>query len=152
MNLNAKMKTEIFTIMIKVMVGLSAGLLRCGKSCRLRWTNYLRPDLKRGLLSEYEEQMVIDLHAQLGNRYLFLIYLPLWHYPSSSSTFPLSWLMCSEFNLFWVLNLERVVFCITIFPVYAASQMVFYIILFNTNGRLCRCIIFFRWYVLVPKM
>ncbi|KZV53788.1 hypothetical protein F511_00054 [Dorcoceras hygrometricum] len=46
-----------------------AGLLRCGKSCRLRWTNYLRPDLKRGLLSEYEEKMVIDLHAKLGNRW-----------------------------------------------------------------------------------
>ncbi|KAA8547702.1 hypothetical protein F0562_004131 [Nyssa sinensis] len=46
-----------------------AGLLRCGKSCRLRWTNYLRPDLKRGLLSEDEEKMVIDLHAQLGNRW-----------------------------------------------------------------------------------
>ncbi|XP_076911985.1 transcription factor MYB20-like [Bidens hawaiensis] len=46
-----------------------AGLLRCGKSCRLRWINYLRPDLKRGLLSEYEEKMVIDLHAQLGNRW-----------------------------------------------------------------------------------
>ncbi|KAL0541459.1 hypothetical protein IC582_021504 [Cucumis melo] len=46
-----------------------AGLLRCGKSCRLRWTNYLRPDLKRGLLSEYEEKMVIDLHSQLGNRW-----------------------------------------------------------------------------------
>ncbi|KAL7094372.1 hypothetical protein ACP275_11G099700 [Erythranthe tilingii] len=46
-----------------------AGLLRCGKSCRLRWTNYLRPDVKRGLLSQYEEQMVIDLHAKLGNRW-----------------------------------------------------------------------------------
>ncbi|GAA0150955.1 hypothetical protein Leryth_002446 [Lithospermum erythrorhizon] len=46
-----------------------AGLLRCGKSCRLRWTNYLRPDLKRGLLSEYEENMVIDLHAKLGNKW-----------------------------------------------------------------------------------
>ncbi|KAJ6828299.1 protein ODORANT1-like [Iris pallida] len=46
-----------------------AGLLRCGKSCRLRWTNYLRPDLKRGLLSESEEKMVIDLHSQLGNRW-----------------------------------------------------------------------------------
>jgi myb proto-oncogene protein len=45
-----------------------AGLLRCGKSCRLRWTNYLRPDLKRGLLSEDEEKIVVDLHAQLGNR------------------------------------------------------------------------------------
>ncbi|XP_047323295.1 transcription factor MYB20-like [Impatiens glandulifera] len=46
-----------------------AGLLRCGKSCRLRWINYLRPDLKRGLLSEHEEKMVIDLHAILGNRW-----------------------------------------------------------------------------------
>lgn len=46
-----------------------AGLLRCGKSCRLRWTNYLRPDLKRGVLSESEEQLIIDLHSQLGNRW-----------------------------------------------------------------------------------
>ncbi|KAJ1268496.1 hypothetical protein BS78_07G140100 [Paspalum vaginatum] len=46
-----------------------AGLLRCGKSCRLRWTNYLRPDLKRGLLSDAEEKTVIDLHAKLGNRW-----------------------------------------------------------------------------------
>ncbi|EPS65487.1 hypothetical protein M569_09290, partial [Genlisea aurea] len=46
-----------------------AGLLRCGKSCRLRWTNYLRPDVKRGLLSEEEERIVIDLHAKLGNRW-----------------------------------------------------------------------------------
>ncbi|KAK8584401.1 hypothetical protein V6N13_109796 [Hibiscus sabdariffa] len=46
-----------------------AGLRRCGKSCRLRWTNYLRPDLKRGRLSESEEQLVIDLHARLGNRW-----------------------------------------------------------------------------------
>ncbi|CAL9774178.1 unnamed protein product [Musa acuminata subsp. burmannicoides] len=46
-----------------------SGLLRCGKSCRLRWTNYLRPDLKRGLLSEEEEKMVIELHSQLGNRW-----------------------------------------------------------------------------------
>ncbi|KAG8047366.1 hypothetical protein GUJ93_ZPchr0008g11507 [Zizania palustris] len=46
-----------------------AGLLRCGKSCRLRWTNYLRPDLRRGLLSEVEEKTVLDLHAQFGNRW-----------------------------------------------------------------------------------
>lgn len=50
-----------------------AGLRRCGKSCRLRWTNYLRPDLKRGLLTEAEEQLVIDLHARLGNRLFMLI-------------------------------------------------------------------------------
>ncbi|KAM0914858.1 hypothetical protein ACQ4PT_011236 [Festuca glaucescens] len=46
-----------------------AGLMRCGKSCRLRWTNYLRPDLKRGLLSDDEERLVIDMHTQLGNRW-----------------------------------------------------------------------------------
>ncbi|MQL89242.1 hypothetical protein Taro_021811 [Colocasia esculenta] len=46
-----------------------AGLRRCGKSCRLRWTNYLRPDLKRGVLTDEEEQLVIDLHAKLGNRW-----------------------------------------------------------------------------------
>nr|QHG11462.1 R2R3-MYB transcription factor 34 [Taxus chinensis] len=46
-----------------------AGLLRCGKSCRLRWTNYLRPDLKRGLLSDTEEKLIIDLHSHLGNRW-----------------------------------------------------------------------------------
>ena len=52
-----------------------SGLRRCGKSCRLRWTNYLRPDLKRGLLSEAEEQLVIDLHARLGNRLIRLSFL-----------------------------------------------------------------------------
>ncbi|XP_054810115.1 MYB-like transcription factor ODO1 [Prosopis cineraria] len=46
-----------------------AGLRRCGKSCRLRWTNYLRPDLKRGLLTDAEENLVIDLHSRLGNRW-----------------------------------------------------------------------------------
>ncbi|GLT84038.1 hypothetical protein SLE2022_022910 [Rubroshorea leprosula] len=46
-----------------------AGLRRCGKSCRLRWTNYLRPDLKRGLLNEAEEQLIIELHARLGNKW-----------------------------------------------------------------------------------
>ncbi|XP_057468690.1 transcription factor MYB93-like [Actinidia eriantha] len=46
-----------------------AGLNRCGKSCRLRWTNYLRPDIKRGKFSEEEEQIIIDLHALLGNKW-----------------------------------------------------------------------------------
>eukprot|EP00249_Psilotum_nudum_P005774 c191_g1_i1 orf=409-2031(-) len=46
-----------------------AGLHRCGKSCRLRWTNYLRPDIKRGKFSSEEEQMIIQLHAILGNRW-----------------------------------------------------------------------------------
>ncbi|KAM7267813.1 hypothetical protein ACFE04_009979 [Oxalis oulophora] len=46
-----------------------AGLLRCGKSCRLRWINYLRPDVKRGGFTEMEENYIIQLHATLGNRW-----------------------------------------------------------------------------------
>ncbi|XVF80031.1 hypothetical protein PTKIN_Ptkin15bG0037800 [Pterospermum kingtungense] len=46
-----------------------AGLLRCGKSCRLRWTNYLRPDIKRGPFTLEEEKLVIQLHGILGNRW-----------------------------------------------------------------------------------
>ncbi|XP_023511538.1 transcription factor MYB41-like [Cucurbita pepo subsp. pepo] len=46
-----------------------AGLNRCGKSCRLRWTNYLRPDIKRGKFSEEEESAIIKLHSVLGNRW-----------------------------------------------------------------------------------
>ncbi|XP_018443599.2 transcription factor MYB17-like [Raphanus sativus] len=46
-----------------------AGLLRCGKSCRLRWTNYLRPDIKRGPFTPQEEKLVVQLHAILGNRW-----------------------------------------------------------------------------------
>ncbi|CAL9082198.1 unnamed protein product [Musa acuminata var. zebrina] len=46
-----------------------AGLQRCGKSCRLRWINYLRPDLKRGTFSQQEEDLIVELHAALGNRW-----------------------------------------------------------------------------------
>ncbi|GFP79886.1 transcription factor myb86 [Phtheirospermum japonicum] len=46
-----------------------AGLQRCGKSCRLRWINYLRPDLKRGMFSQEEEDLIITLHEALGNRW-----------------------------------------------------------------------------------
>ncbi|XP_041006438.1 myb-related protein 315-like [Juglans microcarpa x Juglans regia] len=51
------------------MVPKLAGLLRCGKSCRLRWINYLRPDLKRGCFTENEENEIIQLHSRLGNRW-----------------------------------------------------------------------------------
>ncbi|KAI3700147.1 hypothetical protein L2E82_44765 [Cichorium intybus] len=46
-----------------------AGLNRCGKSCRLRWTNYLRPDIKRGKFSHEEEQTILHLHSILGNKW-----------------------------------------------------------------------------------
>ncbi|KZV20235.1 MYB domain class transcription factor [Dorcoceras hygrometricum] len=47
----------------------AAGLLRCGKSCRLRWINYLRPDLKRGNFTEDEDELIIKLHSLLGNKW-----------------------------------------------------------------------------------
>ncbi|KAL3509532.1 hypothetical protein ACH5RR_028933 [Cinchona calisaya] len=47
----------------------TAGLERCGKSCRLRWTNYLRPDIKRGRFSFEEEETIIQLHSVLGNKW-----------------------------------------------------------------------------------
>jgi hypothetical protein len=50
----------------------AAGLLRCGKSCRLRWINYLRPDLKRGNFSEEEDELIIKLHSLLGNKYVHM--------------------------------------------------------------------------------
>ncbi|XP_076894131.1 transcription factor MYB83-like [Bidens hawaiensis] len=50
-------------------IARNAGLQRCGKSCRLRWINYLRPDLKRGAFSPQEEEVIIHLHSLLGNRW-----------------------------------------------------------------------------------
>ncbi|KAE8682948.1 Transcription factor MYB26 [Hibiscus syriacus] len=50
-------------------VARNAGLQRCGKSCRLRWINYLRPDLKRGAFSPQEEEIIVHLHSILGNRW-----------------------------------------------------------------------------------
>ncbi|XP_028791705.1 transcription factor MYB14-like isoform X2 [Neltuma alba] len=46
-----------------------AGLLRCGKSCRLRWINYLKPDIKRGNFTPEEEDAIIKLHEMLGNKW-----------------------------------------------------------------------------------
>ncbi|KAL3630608.1 hypothetical protein CASFOL_023592 [Castilleja foliolosa] len=46
-----------------------SGLRRCGKSCRLRWTNYLRPDIKRGPFTHVEENTIIQLHESLGNKW-----------------------------------------------------------------------------------
>ncbi|KAM0844945.1 hypothetical protein ACQ4PT_056732 [Festuca glaucescens] len=46
-----------------------SGLNRTGKSCRLRWVNYLHPDLKRGRMTPDEERLVVELHAKWGNRW-----------------------------------------------------------------------------------
>ncbi|KAG6520215.1 transcription factor MYB2-like [Zingiber officinale] len=47
----------------------SAGLKRTGKSCRLRWLNYLRPDLRRGNITPQEQLLIIELHSRWGNRW-----------------------------------------------------------------------------------
>ncbi|XP_031094018.1 myb-related protein 306-like [Ipomoea triloba] len=53
------------------------GLRRCSKSCRLRWTNYLRPGIKRGCFTDQEEKMIIQLQALLGNKWAAIAsYLP----------------------------------------------------------------------------
>ncbi|KAK8651667.1 hypothetical protein V6N13_141255 [Hibiscus sabdariffa] len=46
-----------------------AGLQRSGKSCRLRWMNYLRPNIKRGNFTREEEETIIHLQKKLGNRW-----------------------------------------------------------------------------------
>ncbi|KAG5596983.1 hypothetical protein H5410_038215 [Solanum commersonii] len=54
-----------------------AGLARCGKSCRLRWMNYLRPNVKRGNYTKEEDEIILNLHAQLGNKWSAIaVHLP----------------------------------------------------------------------------
>ncbi|KAG2715118.1 hypothetical protein I3843_03G065700 [Carya illinoinensis] len=50
-------------------VPLRAGLNRCRKSCRQRWLNYLKPNIKRGDFEEDEVDLMIRLHTLLGNRW-----------------------------------------------------------------------------------
>ncbi|KAK3161596.1 hypothetical protein QOZ80_1BG0079120 [Eleusine coracana subsp. coracana] len=46
-----------------------AGLNRCGKSCRLRWLNYLRPDIKHGGYTEQEDRIICSLYSSIGSRW-----------------------------------------------------------------------------------
>lgn len=46
-----------------------AGLKRTGKSCRLRWLNYLRPDVRRGNMTAEEQLLILELHGRWGNRW-----------------------------------------------------------------------------------
>ncbi|GAA0140963.1 hypothetical protein Leryth_001159 [Lithospermum erythrorhizon] len=58
-------------------VPTNTGLMRCSKSCRLRWTNYLRPGIKRGNFTSHEEGMIVHLQALLGNKWAAIAsYLP----------------------------------------------------------------------------
>ncbi|KAG8382255.1 hypothetical protein BUALT_Bualt05G0057800 [Buddleja alternifolia] len=49
--------------------GVRKGLARCGKSCRLRWINYRKPGIKRGDYSKEEEDLIVKLHHELGNKW-----------------------------------------------------------------------------------
>ncbi|THG22534.1 myb-related protein 340-like [Camellia sinensis] len=58
-------------------VAKSSGLNRSGKSCRLRWVNYLKPGLKRSKITPQEEGIIIELHALWGNKWSTIArYLP----------------------------------------------------------------------------
>ena len=50
-------------------INMCIGLMRSGKSCRLRWLNYLSPNVKHGSFSEEEDDLIIRLHNLLGNRF-----------------------------------------------------------------------------------
>ncbi|KAH0462066.1 hypothetical protein IEQ34_009641 [Dendrobium chrysotoxum] len=44
------------------------GFNRCGNSCSLRWTNYLRPYIKRGKFSPEDVQTILNFQSILGNK------------------------------------------------------------------------------------
>lgn len=67
-----------------------SGLYRCGKSCRLRWANHLRPDLKKGAFTQEEERCIIELHAKMGNKWARMA-------AEVSGKFPLSVLFFSQY-------------------------------------------------------
>jgi hypothetical protein len=46
-----------------------SGLKRCGKSCRLRWLNYLRPELRHGGFTDEEDSLILSLYGEIGSKY-----------------------------------------------------------------------------------
>jgi hypothetical protein len=79
-------------------VARNAGLERCGKSCRLRWINYLRPDLKRGAFSQQEEELIIHFHTLLGNRSINILF----------HSIIISFLNITKFRLIHIISLSNI--------------------------------------------
>ncbi|TQE10135.1 hypothetical protein C1H46_004238 [Malus baccata] len=44
-----------------------SGLRRSGRSCRMQWMNYLRPNIKHGKITIIEEKTILQLHQRWGN-------------------------------------------------------------------------------------
>ncbi|XP_057804547.1 transcription factor MYB98-like [Salvia miltiorrhiza] len=42
---------------------------RIGKQCRERWHNHLRPDIKKDVWTEEEDRILIEAHAEIGNKW-----------------------------------------------------------------------------------
>ncbi|XP_031251246.1 transcription factor MYB114-like [Pistacia vera] len=57
-------------------VPLIAGLNRCRKSCRLRWLNYLKPNIKREDFEADEVDLILRLRKLLGNRWSLIACRP----------------------------------------------------------------------------
>jgi hypothetical protein len=64
-------------------VRVNAGLNRCGKSCRLRWSNHLRPDLKKGPFDDDEVDMILRMHQNWGNKWAKMAARVSLHSPAS---------------------------------------------------------------------
>ena len=64
----------------------NTGLSRCGKSCRLRWANHLRPNLKKGSFSPDEERLILELHSKMGNKWARMAAQAWSKFSSSSSS------------------------------------------------------------------
>jgi ABC-type phosphate/phosphonate transport system ATPase subunit len=59
---------QVYFVMSFVIV--IVGLRRCGKSCRLRWLNYLRPNIKHGEFTENEDRVICSMYASIGSRWV----------------------------------------------------------------------------------